>query len=70
VEVRDTGPGIAPEKLGRIFDIFFTTKPQGTGLGLAIAKRFTEAHGGTITVDSRPGEGATFRVTLPAASGA
>jgi signal transduction histidine kinase len=66
VEVRDTGPGITPEAVGKIFEPFYTTKAQGTGLGLAIARKFTEAHGGIITVESRPGEGATFRVTLPA----
>jgi signal transduction histidine kinase len=66
VEVRDSGPGIAPEAIGKIFEPFYTTKAQGTGLGLAIARKFTEAHGGAITVWSRPGEGATFRVTLPA----
>ncbi len=65
VEVRDSGKGIRPGELPRIFDLFYTTKAQGTGLGLAIAKKFTEAHGGTIDAWSRPGEGATFRVTLP-----
>jgi signal transduction histidine kinase len=66
VEVRDSGPGIAPEMIGKIFEPFYTTKAQGTGLGLAIARKFTEAHGGTLSVWSRPGEGAAFRVTLPA----
>lgn len=65
VEVRDTGNGIPPDEISKIFDLFYTTKAQGTGLGLAIARKFTEAHGGTIAVRSRPGEGATFRVTLP-----
>lgn len=65
VEVRDTGVGIPPEALPKIFEPFHTTKAQGTGLGLAIAKKFTEAQGGTIAVESRPGEGATFRVTFP-----
>ena len=66
VEVRDSGVGIAAERIPRLFTAFYTTKAQGTGLGLAIAKKFTEAHGGTITVSSQPGTGATFRVTLPA----
>ena len=66
VEVRDSGVGIAAEGIPKLFTAFYTTKAQGTGLGLAIAKKFTEAHGGTITVSSRPGTGATFRVTLPA----
>jgi len=65
VEVRDTGVGIAGEAT-RLFQPFYTTKAQGTGLGLAIARKFTEAHGGTITVASRPGQGAAFRVTFPA----
>jgi two-component system sensor histidine kinase HydH len=64
-EVGDTGAGIPPEKIGKIFDLFYTSKAQGTGLGLAVAKKFTEAHGGTISVRSSPGEGATFRVTFP-----
>ncbi len=64
-EVSDTGGGIPPEKIGKIFDLFYTSKPQGTGLGLAVTKKFTEAHGGTISVRSSPGEGATFRVTFP-----
>ena len=66
VEIRDTGGGIASGDTARIFDLFYTTKAQGTGVGLAIVKKFTEAHGGTITVQSQPGEGAVFRVSLPA----
>ncbi|HSB70827.1 MAG TPA: ATP-binding protein [Candidatus Methylomirabilis sp.] len=65
-EVRDTGVGIPPEQLSKIFEPFYTTKAQGTGLGLAIAKKFTEAHGGTLGVSSRPGEGTAFRVMFPA----
>jgi signal transduction histidine kinase len=68
VEVRDTGVGIPAEQLVRIFEPFYTTKAQGTGLGLAIAKKFAEAQGGTLSVESRPGEGTTFRVTFPAVS--
>lgn len=64
-EIRDTGKGIAPEEIPRIFDLFYTTKAQGTGVGLALAKKFIEAHGGTIAVVSSPGEGATFRVLFP-----
>ena len=66
LEVRDSGVGIAAERLPKLFTAFYTTKAQGTGLGLAIAKKFTEAHGGTIAVSSQAGAGATFRVTLPA----
>jgi two-component system, cell cycle sensor histidine kinase and response regulator CckA len=68
-EVRDSGPGIAPELQRRIFDPFFTTKPvgEGTGLGLSIAHSIVTALGGHISVESKVGRGATFRVTLPAA---
>jgi len=64
-EVTDIGCGIPAEKIGKIFDLFYTSKAQGTGLGLAVTKKFTEAHGGTISVRSSPGEGATFRVRFP-----
>lgn len=64
--VRDTGPGIAPEAQTRIFEPFFTTRGQGTGLGLAIALGVARAHGGTISVRSRPGEGSEFTLELPA----
>ncbi len=69
-EVRDTGSGIPPEVIGRIFDPFFTTKPVGvgTGLGLALCQAFVASMGGRIEVESQPGKGATFRVTLPMAS--
>jgi signal transduction histidine kinase len=66
VDVQDSGVGISAEEVPKIFEPFYTTKAQGTGLGLAIAKKFTEAHGGTISVWSQPGGGATFRVTFPA----
>lgn|SRR5215207_798061 len=67
VSVSDTGPGIAAEHIDKIFDPFFTTKPvgEGTGLGLSITYGIVERHGGTIRVESRPGEGATFTVVLP-----
>ncbi len=68
--VRDTGAGIAPEVAGKIFDPFFTTKPvgEGTGLGLTISHRIIEEHGGSIDVESAPGEGTTFVITLPSAT--
>ena len=67
LHVEDTGLGISPEHLDRIWDAFFTTKPvgQGTGLGLSITQRVVTRHGGTIRVESRPGEGARFIVELP-----
>lgn len=65
VLIGDTGVGIAPEHLGRIFQPFFTTKSQGTGLGLAIAARVVEQHGGRIAVESEPGRGTTFTIVLP-----
>ncbi|WP_437959058.1 ATP-binding protein [Sorangium sp. So ce119] len=69
VAVRDTGTGIASEALGRIFDPFYTSKEEGEGLGLglAICHSIVTALGGQIEVESRPGEGSTFRVVLPAA---
>ncbi len=67
IVLSDTGVGIPPENIGKIFDPFFTSKDvgQGTGLGLAITHGIIEAHGGSITVDSIPGEGATFTITMP-----
>ena len=69
LEVRDDGPGIPREVLPRIFDPFFTTKPAGvgTGLGLSIVWRIAQQHGGDVSVESEPGQGAVFSVDLPAA---
>jgi signal transduction histidine kinase len=74
VSVADTGPGVAPEDVERIFEEFQQTdagleQREGTGLGLALSKRLVELHGGRIWVDSEPGAGSTFVFTLPARSG-
>jgi len=69
VEVSDQGGGIAPEFSGKIFQPFFTTKATGTGLGLAVVKRVVEGHRGRIDFETRPGEGTTFSVFLPAHEG-
>jgi hypothetical protein len=66
LQVTDTGPGIPLDQQLHIFVPFFTTKQKGTGLGLAICQRIVKNHGGTITVQSRVGEGATFLIRLPA----
>ncbi len=65
IEVADSGVGIPPEQIESIFNPFFTTKPRGVGLGLAMVSRYVDNHGGKITVTSRPGEGAVFRIHLP-----
>lgn len=69
--VSDTGPGIPPANLPRVFDRFWKDESRGTkgtGLGLFIVKSIIDAHGGTISVESPPGQGATFRFTLPSAT--
>ncbi|HJY33847.1 MAG TPA: ATP-binding protein, partial [Vicinamibacterales bacterium] len=68
ITITDTGPGIPPEVMDRIFSPFFTTKPQGSGLGLAIVRKIVDAHDGRIDVGQRPGGGTVFRVTLPVRS--
>ena len=73
IDVTDTGCGIPPERQGKIFDIFYSTKEEGTGIGLAIVKQIIEGHGGNITVSSENGKveypdedgGATFSIFLP-----
>src|SRR5262249_25706732 len=65
IEVSDNGPGVPADLTDRIFNPFFTTKPQGSGLGLAIVRKIVDAHDGQIDVSSGPETGTRFRVTLP-----
>jgi len=67
VEVADSGPGIAPEHIHRIYDPFFTTKAarKGTGLGLSVSYGIIQEHGGSIEVSNRQSGGARFRLDLP-----
>jgi len=67
VSVSDTGVGIAPEHLQRIFDLYFTTKEKGSGIGLSMVYRTVQMHDGDIEVQSTPGAGTTFRILLPQA---
>ncbi len=65
IEVIDTGPGIAPEELNRIFQVYYSTKGHGSGLGLPTTRRIVREHNGTIRVDSEPGKGTRFTIALP-----
>jgi signal transduction histidine kinase/iron only hydrogenase large subunit-like protein len=65
IKIQDTGPGIPPEIMGKLFSPFFTTKEKGTGLGLAISYGIVERHGGKIDVNSELGKGSTFTISLP-----
>jgi signal transduction histidine kinase len=65
VKIADTGIGIPLQNLGKIFDLFFTTKPKGTGLGLAICKKIVQDHGGDIMIESEEGKGTTATIKLP-----
>ncbi|NLT24205.1 MAG: 4Fe-4S dicluster domain-containing protein [Syntrophorhabdus sp.] len=65
IRIRDTGPGIPPENIGKLFNPFFTTKEKGTGLGLAISYGIVERHSGQIDVETELGKGSTFIITLP-----
>jgi PAS domain S-box-containing protein len=67
VEVQDTGPGLDPEELDRLFQSFYTTKPDGIGMGLAISRSIAEAHGGRLSAAPNHPHGAVFRFTLPTA---
>ena len=67
ITISDTGVGIPADVIERIFDPFFTTKDSGTGLGLAVVHRIIEGHKGKIEVNSKEGEGTSFKITLPMA---
>ena len=68
IVVRDSGPGIPPDVLPRIFDLYFTTKRDGTGVGLAVSQQIVAGHRGRLEVESAPGAGATFTIVLPTTS--
>jgi PAS domain S-box-containing protein len=68
VEVQDSGRGLDPKQASRIFDSFFTTKPDGIGLGLSISRSIVEAHGGRLRAETGPAQGAVFQVILPKAA--
>ena len=69
IEISDTGCGIEAEKLDKIFHAYYSTMPGGSGLGLPTAAKIIEAHNGTITVNSEPGKGTSFTITLPCGAG-
>jgi signal transduction histidine kinase len=66
VSVEDTGPGLEPETLERVFEAFYTTKAKGLGMGLSISRSIVEAHGGRLWVSMNTGPGLTFQFVLPA----
>jgi len=68
IEVQDSGKGLDPEEASRIFDSFFTTKPEGIGMGLSISRSIVEAHGGRLRAETGPAQGAVFQVILPKAA--
>jgi signal transduction histidine kinase len=70
VEIADTGRGILPEHLEKVFTPFFTTKDSGTGLGLSLSYGIVKDHGGEIQVESAPGRGSCFRIVIPGGDGA
>jgi signal transduction histidine kinase len=66
ISISDTGPGIPPEVRDKIFNLYFTTKPQGSGIGLAQAFRAVQLHNGRIELETEIGKGTCFRILLPA----
>ena len=67
IRVEDSGMGLSPEVSGKVFQPFFTTKPQGIGMGLAISRSIIESHGGRLWASPRPSGGVVFQFTLPLA---
>jgi len=65
IEISDTGSGIAADELPKIFDVYYSSRPQGTGLGLPTVKKIIDAHNGTMTVNSQLGKGTSFMIRLP-----
>ena len=65
IKFEDTGRGIDPDRLDRIFEVYYTSKSTGTGLGLPIAQQIVEKHGGVISVESTPGQGTCARIRIP-----
>jgi signal transduction histidine kinase len=65
IDVIDTGDGIPPERIDKLFDLFYSTKKDGTGLGLSIARRIANMHSGEIRVNSQENEGTTVSILLP-----
>jgi signal transduction histidine kinase len=67
IRIADTGVGIPPENLAKVFDLYFTTKERGTGIGLSLVYRTVQLHNGDIDVESMPGKGTTFIIKMPRA---
>jgi len=65
IEISDTGRGIPPEDIAKVFEPYYSTKETGTGLGLAIVRKAVDDHGGSISVNSKEGSGTTFTISLP-----
>jgi signal transduction histidine kinase len=70
IAVEDSGVGLDPEQAARLFEAFYTTKPEGLGMGLSISRSIVETHGGKLWATPNDGHGATFKFTLPVEEGA